>query len=118
MGLKEMFKSIDTDNNGMITLDELKAGLPKLGTKLSESEVMQYMEAVGYGVSNLLFFCFCNNWIVSFDQADVDGNGSVDYMEFISATMHMNRMEREEHLYKAFEYFDGDRSGWVHCCLL
>lgn len=46
MGLKEMFKSMDTDNNGIITYEELKAGLPKLGTKLSESEVRQLMEAV------------------------------------------------------------------------
>lgn len=44
-------------------------------------------------------------------QADVDGNGTIDYIEFITATMHMNRMEKEDHLYKAFEYFDKDRSG-------
>lgn len=44
-------------------------------------------------------------------QADVDGNGTIDYIEFITATMHMNRMEREDHLYKAFEYFDKDKSG-------
>lgn len=41
-----MFKSMDTDNSGTITFEELKAGLPKLGTKLSESEVRQLMEAV------------------------------------------------------------------------
>ncbi|KAK7406078.1 hypothetical protein VNO78_07695 [Psophocarpus tetragonolobus] len=90
IGLKEMFKSMDTDNSGTITFEELKAGLPKLGTKLSESEVRQLMEA-----------------------ADVDGNGTIDYIEFITATMHMNRMEREDHLYKAFEYFDKDRSGYI-----
>jgi len=44
-------------------------------------------------------------------QADVDGNGTIDYMEFITATMHMNRVEKEDHLYKAFEYFDRDKSG-------
>ncbi|KAK1326938.1 Calcium-dependent protein kinase 3 [Acorus calamus] len=88
MGLKEMFKSMNTDNSGTITFEELKAGLPKLGTKLSESEVRQLMEA-----------------------ADVDGNGTIDYIEFITATMHMIRMEKEEHLYKAFEYFDEDKSG-------
>lgn len=38
-------------------------------------------------------------------QADVDGNGTIDYIEFITATMHLSRMEREDHLYKAFEYF-------------
>ena len=46
MGLKEMFKSLDTDNSGTITLEELRAGLPKLDTKISESEIRQLMEAV------------------------------------------------------------------------
>ena len=44
-------------------------------------------------------------------QADVDGNGSIDYTEFITATMHMNKMEKEDHLFAAFEYFDKDHSG-------
>ncbi|CAI0444674.1 unnamed protein product [Linum tenue] len=43
----------------------------------------------------------------------VDGNGTIDYIEFITATMHLNRMEREDHLYKAFEYFDKDKSGYI-----
>ena len=45
-GLKELFKMIDTDNSGTITLEELRTGLPKLGTKISESEIRQLMEAV------------------------------------------------------------------------
>ncbi|XP_078168299.1 calcium-dependent protein kinase 1-like isoform X2 [Carex rostrata] len=90
MGLKEMFKSIDTDNSGTITLEELRTGLPKLGTRITEPELRQLMEA-----------------------ADVDGNGSIDYLEFISATMHMNRFEKDEHIFKAFEYFDQDNSGYI-----
>ncbi|KAL3621955.1 Calcium-dependent protein kinase 17 [Castilleja foliolosa] len=90
MGLKEMFKGMDTDNSGTITLEELKQGLSKQGTKLSEYEVKQLMEA-----------------------ADADGNGTIDYEEFITATMHMNRMDREEHLYTAFQYFDKDNSGYI-----
>lgn len=46
MGLKEMFKGMDTDNSGTITLEELKQGLQKHGTKLSEYEVKQLMLAV------------------------------------------------------------------------
>lgn len=46
MGLKEMFKGMDTDNSGTITLEELKQGLSKQGTKLTESEVKQLLEAV------------------------------------------------------------------------
>nr|GMD14618.1 calcium-dependent protein kinase 17-like [Ipomoea batatas] len=90
MGLKEMFKSMDTDGNGTITLEELKQGLAKQGTKLSEYEVKQLMEA-----------------------ADADGNGLIDYEEFITATMHLNKLDREEHLYKAFQYFDKDNSGFI-----
>lgn len=47
-GLKEMFKNMDTDNSGSITLEELKQGLQKQGTKLTESEVKQLMEAVSF----------------------------------------------------------------------
>ncbi|GAV62130.1 Pkinase domain-containing protein/EF_hand_5 domain-containing protein [Cephalotus follicularis] len=90
MGLKQMFKGIDTDNSGTITLEELKQGLAKQGTKLSEFEAKQLMEA-----------------------ADADGNGTIDYDEFITATMHLNRMDREEHLYTAFQHFDKDNSGYI-----
>ncbi|KAJ8419684.1 hypothetical protein Cgig2_020242 [Carnegiea gigantea] len=90
MGLKQMFKSIDTDNSGSITFEELKQGLQQQGTKLTEYEVKQLMEA-----------------------ADSDGNGTIDYEEFITATMHLNRMDREEHLYTAFQYFDKDHSGFI-----
>ncbi|XP_042473359.1 calcium-dependent protein kinase 2-like [Zingiber officinale] len=89
-GLKEMFKNMDSDNSGTITLEELKKGLASQGTKLSEFEVKQLMEA-----------------------ADADGNGTIDYEEFITATVHMNRMDREEHLYTAFQYFDKDNSGYI-----
>ncbi|KAG5039067.1 hypothetical protein JHK86_019907 [Glycine max] len=87
-GLKAMFANMDTDSSGTITYEELKTGLARIGSRLSEAEVKQLMDA-----------------------ADVDGNGSIDYLEFISATMHRHRLERDEHLYKAFQYFDKDNSG-------
>ncbi|XP_027333838.1 calcium-dependent protein kinase 9-like isoform X4 [Abrus precatorius] len=89
-GLKAMFTNMDTDKSGTITYEELKAGLQRLGSKLTEAEVKQLMEA-----------------------ADVDGNGTIDYIEFITATMHRYRLERDEHLYKAFQYFDKDGSGYI-----
>lgn len=89
-GLKQMFTNMDTDNSGTITYEELKTGLARIGSKLTEAEVKQLMEA-----------------------ADVDGNGTIDYIEFITATMHRHRLERDEHLYKAFQYFDKDNSGFI-----
>ncbi|KAJ0720064.1 putative calcium-dependent protein kinase CAMK-CDPK family [Helianthus annuus] len=89
-GLKSMFMNMDTDKSGTITYEELKTGLARLGSKLTESEVRQLMDA-----------------------ADVDGNGSIDYIEFITATMHRHKLEREEDLYKAFQHFDTDGSGFI-----
>ncbi|KAL0407266.1 UNVERIFIED_CONTAM: Calcium-dependent protein kinase [Sesamum latifolium] len=89
-GLKALFANMDTDKSGTITYEELKSGLARLGSKLSEAEVKQLMEA-----------------------ADVDGNGTIDYIEFITATMHRHKLERDEHLYSAFQYFDKDSSGYI-----
>lgn len=45
-----MFKMIDTDNSGHITLDELKIGLKQFGADLSETEIQDLMKAVGFGL--------------------------------------------------------------------
>lgn len=45
-GLKAMFANLDTDNSGTITYEELKTGLARLGSRLSEAEVRQLMDAV------------------------------------------------------------------------
>jgi calcium-dependent protein kinase len=45
-GLKEMFKMLDTDNSGHITLEELKTGLQRVGATLMDSEIDALMQAV------------------------------------------------------------------------
>ncbi|GLU04623.1 hypothetical protein SLE2022_217610 [Rubroshorea leprosula] len=90
VGLKEMFNNMDTDRSGTITFEELKTGLARLGSRLSDAEAKQLMDA-----------------------ADVDKNGTIDYIEFITATMHRHRLEKEENLYAAFQYFDTDGSGFI-----
>ncbi|XP_010536433.1 PREDICTED: calcium-dependent protein kinase 29 [Tarenaya hassleriana] len=89
-GLKQMFKNMDTDGSGTITFDELRDGLHRLGSKLTEAEIRQLMDA-----------------------ADVDKSGTIDYIEFITATMHRHRLEREENLIQAFHFFDKDGSGFI-----
>ncbi|XP_068463035.1 calcium-dependent protein kinase 2-like isoform X1 [Phaseolus vulgaris] len=126
-GLKAMFANMDTDNSGTITYEELKTGLARIGSRLSEAEVKQLMEAVSCQLLHTLVksttsWTFVHSLYLelsvvflmyNFSQADVDGNGSIDYLEFISATMHRHRLERDEHLYKAFQYFDKDNSGYI-----
>lgn len=41
-----MFRNMDTDNSGTITYDELKVGLSRLGSRISEAEIRQIMDAV------------------------------------------------------------------------
>lgn len=41
-----MFKMIDADNSGHITLEELKKGLEKVGANLKDSEINSLMQAV------------------------------------------------------------------------
>lgn len=53
-GLQHTFKNIDTDQSGTITLEELKTGLRRLGSKLTEDEIKQLMDAVRLQC-NLLF---------------------------------------------------------------
>ncbi|XP_062077547.1 calcium-dependent protein kinase 1-like isoform X1 [Humulus lupulus] len=89
-GLKEMFKMIDTDNSGQITLEELRASLKRFGDNLKESEIYDLMQAT-----------------------DVDNSGTIDYGEFVAATLHLNKIEREDHLFAAFSYFDKDGSGYI-----
>ncbi|XP_047091776.1 calcium-dependent protein kinase 24-like isoform X4 [Lolium rigidum] len=89
-GLNELFKMIDADNSGTITFDELKDGLKRVGSELTEHEIQALMDA-----------------------ADIDNSGTIDYGEFIAATLHMNKLEREENLVSAFEFFDKDGSGFI-----
>ncbi|KAL3586557.1 hypothetical protein D5086_013424 [Populus alba] len=89
-GLKEMFKMIDADNSGHITLEELKIGLEKVGANTKDSEIAGLMQA-----------------------ADVDNSGTIDYGEFVAAMLHLNKIEKEDHLYAAFSYFDQDGSGYI-----
>ncbi|CAK9265884.1 unnamed protein product [Sphagnum jensenii] len=78
-GLKEMFKMMDSDDSGSISFEELKEGLKKVGSILMEEDIRQLMDA-----------------------ADVDQNGTIDYGEFLAATLNLNKIEREENLFTAF----------------
>lgn len=90
VGLKEMFHAMDKDCSGTITVDEMRDGLMAKGGLIPESELQRIME-----------------------NADVNGDGKVDYEEFLAATMHLGKLEREENLYKAFQFFDKDGSGYI-----
>ncbi|CAN4086084.1 unnamed protein product [Withania somnifera] len=88
--IREMFSLMDSDGDGKITYNELKAGLRKVGSQLAEAEMKLLM-----------------------DVADVDGNGVLDYGEFVAVIIHLQRMENDEHFRRAFMFFDKDGSGYI-----
>ncbi|KAL7169636.1 hypothetical protein ACSBR2_034638 [Camellia fascicularis] len=88
--IKETFRKIDTDNDGIVSIEELKVGLPKLGSQLAESELQMLIEAV-----------------------DTNGKGTLDCGEFVAVSLYLQRMANDEHLRKAFSYFDKDGNGFL-----
>jgi len=54
-----MFTNMDTDNSGTITYEELRAGLQRLGSKLTEAEVRQLMDAVSCCLSSTISVLQC-----------------------------------------------------------
>ncbi|OEL16917.1 Calcium-dependent protein kinase 13 [Dichanthelium oligosanthes] len=88
--IKEMFKVMDTDNDGIVSYEELKNGITKFGSHLAESEVQMLIEAV-----------------------DTNGRGALDYGEFLAVSLHLQRMANDEHLRRAFLFFDKDGNGFI-----
>ncbi|MBA0608946.1 hypothetical protein Godav_021101 [Gossypium davidsonii] len=89
-GIKEGFQLMDTANRGKINIDELRVGLHKLGHTIPDADLQILMEA-----------------------GDVDKDGYLDYGEFVAISVHLRKMGNDEHLKKAFEFFDRNQSGYI-----
>ncbi|KVI02284.1 hypothetical protein Ccrd_019433 [Cynara cardunculus var. scolymus] len=89
-GFEAMFRNMDTDENKVISREELESSLARLGSNLGPDEVQLISEA-----------------------ADADGDGCIDYNEFITAMMNFQRFHKKEHLVKAFQHFDKDKNGII-----
>lgn len=51
--------------------------------------------------------------MISLTQADVDGDGALNYGEFVAVSVHLKKMANDEHLHKAFAFFDQNQSGYI-----
>ncbi|CAA7057133.1 unnamed protein product [Microthlaspi erraticum] len=89
-GIKERFQVMDTSNRGKITFDELRIGLKKLGIVIPQDEVQILMDA-----------------------GDIDRDGYLDVNEFVAISVHIRKMGNDEHLKRAFTFFDKDNSGYI-----
>ncbi|KAF2566825.1 hypothetical protein F2Q68_00023795 [Brassica cretica] len=89
-GIIERFQVMDTSNRGKITIQELRLGLRKLGIVVPQDDIQILMDA-----------------------GDVDKDGYIDVNEFVAISVHIRKMGNDEHLKKAFKFFDLDKSGYI-----
>lgn len=89
--MEAIFKAMDKNNDGMLSKEEIAEGYEEhFGMSIDDEELDRM-----------------------FDAIDTDGNGTIDYSEFLMATMNEQQLMSKEKLKQAFKMFDKDGSGTI-----
>jgi calcium-dependent protein kinase len=88
----EMFNSLDENNDGVLTIEEIQNGIEKcqFGMKINTDDMIEM-----------------------FNEMDVDKNGLINFTEFISALMDYEKYIKKEQLLECFKSYDTDGSGTI-----
>lgn len=89
--LRQAFIKIDANGDGILTVDELQEGV----SQVPECSIKT------------------DDWALVLELMDTNGNGKIDYTEFIAGCMHSYVYLKETNLKEAFQYFDKDGSGTI-----
>ncbi|EFJ22116.1 calcium dependent protein kinase 7 [Selaginella moellendorffii] len=94
-GMREIFEAMDSSGRGGITLDELKIGLAKSPTIVTNEYAEVELKSV-------------------MDAADEDNDGVLNYGEFVTVIVYLQqRFDSDDHLRKAFDRLDKDANGFL-----
>merc|ERR1712007_228733 len=85
-----MFTSLDTNGDGLLSPTELRLGLGMAGLK----DIPEYLENI-------------------IELVTSDGNGKVNYTEFLAATLDKKIYHDESVLWEAFRVFDRNGDGKI-----
>ena len=89
--LLEVFQSFDTNKDGVLSKKEILNGYKKIMPfEDATKEVEKIMNTV-----------------------DIDGNGTIDYNEFVLATINKTKLLDKEKLEQTFKLFDKDGNGFI-----
>lgn len=88
--LISMFRSLDTNNDGEISKEELLYGLKKADMNLTEDDI----EAI-------------------ITKMDNNNSQSIDYTEFVAAAIDRSNLLSEDRMLNCFNMFDRDKSGKI-----
>lgn len=86
--IKETFKLLDKNNDGTLSMEEIVRALEEQG--MEDGGLRETLR-----------------------DLDTDGSGSVDYTEFIAATIERSQYFRKDVLWSAFRTFDKDGDGTI-----
>lgn len=93
-GLHTIFERLDSDDDGVVTMDELRAGLVKWGIGKNQGDLEHHVTRM-------------------MRTLDMDGSGTIDLGEFMSATMSLCQFETEGNMMQAFTKIDADGNGVI-----
>jgi len=88
--LRETFVRLDENQDGTISMAELKASLEQSGPAAQQERLIELMKAM-----------------------DLDGDGRIDYREFIASSIEKQQYQAESVCWSAFSSFDIDGNGTV-----
>lgn len=88
--LSKVFKSLDVNGDGLLTFEELQAGIAK--AELNKLTTAIDLKTILEGV-------------------DADGSGVIDYTEFLAATLDKKHYLQRDTCLAAFSVFDADGDG-------
>jgi solute carrier family 25 phosphate transporter 23/24/25/41 len=112
-----LFRTIDADNSGHISLEEFKTVCQKLSLDVSTEEINRFLQADVTGDSLLDFTEFCQFYISSLDQVfkaiDTDGSGHIAIDELEDAFRKLGHSVTRREIKQLLSQVDKDQSGSV-----
>lgn len=91
--LKNLFLRLDTSRDGTLSIEEIKEGMETMAGNFGTHKVNEYKELMR--------------------TLDKDGNGVIDYTEFITGAIDKVALLNKKNLLSAFKMIDQDNSGLI-----
>ena len=92
--LTSIFMHLDRNNDKVITKDELTIALEKVHGKDKQVKIKEILKH-------------------TFDQVDIDGNGKIDFAEYLAAAANESLLLTKKNLKIAFDAFDKSNTGTI-----
>ncbi|CAD8051705.1 unnamed protein product [Paramecium primaurelia] len=98
--LQFIFKKIDLNNSGTITIQELHHALQQEGSQATLEEIEEIMEKIGYDIDDI------DDITLSNSHRSNQKPATIKYSNFLTACIDERRVFTREKLWSIFKYFD------------